>query len=156
MDVIVNPRSFDSYNLFYPLYEKVKQLLGSEELIPCNDGNYVSVKYAKIARQEKLASLLKDDLLTSLVNDGNDYHWLPTFLTETNREYEQVYRLLTGELKINVVRPEDLRILFAKNPVFLPKRDDDWIAELYLIANFIVRYPYVKNATRIKIGLRIR
>ena len=61
-------------------------------VIPCKNGEYVTAKCAKIARQDKLAALLTDELLSRLVNDNQSYHWLPTFLTETNREYEICYR----------------------------------------------------------------
>lgn len=126
-------KGFESFNLFSPLYEIVKALFSYQEIIPSLNGGYTSAKFAKIARQERLAALIPDDLLSSLANDGNSYHWLPTFLTETNREYEQVYRFLTGELNIGVVRPEDLRILFAKNPEFLPQITDDWLVSLYTL-----------------------
>lgn len=126
-------QSFESYNLFYPLYEMVKSLFSFQELIPSLNGSYTSARFAKIARQEKLAALIPDDLLTSLVTDGNHYHWLPTFLTETNREYEQVYRFLIVDLGISVVRPEDLRIYFSNNPSFLPQMTDDWLVSLYTL-----------------------
>lgn len=129
----VSSKSFENYDLFKPLYEVVVSLFSTNEVIPCRDGGYVSAKYAKIARQERLASLLPDHLLTSLVGDGHIYHWLPTFLTETNREYEHVYRFLTGMLKIDVIRPEDLRVFFAANPGFLPLRNNEWLVELYSI-----------------------
>lgn len=129
----LSEKSFESFNLFYPLYEIVKALFLSQVIIPSLNGGYTSAKFAKIARQERLATLMPDDLLSSLVNDGNQYHWLPTFLTETNREYEQVYRFLTGELNIGIIRPEDLRILFSRNPEFLSQMTDDWLISLYTL-----------------------
>lgn len=129
----VNESNFYHFGLFYPLYETVKKLFMTQAIIPCKAGGYVSSKFAKIARQEKLAALLPDDMLSSLVSDGNQYRWLPTFLTETNREYENVYRFFISELKINVVRPEDLRIFFSSNPGFLPQRNDEWLVEFYSV-----------------------
>lgn len=129
----VSEKSFENFKLFYPLFEMVKALFLSQEIIPTHDGGYVSAKCAKIARQERLVGLIPDDLLTSLFNDGNHYQWLPTSLTETNREYEHVHRYLTDELKINIIRPEDLRILFSKNPEFLPQMTDDWLVSLYTL-----------------------
>lgn len=142
----VNQRNFDNFNLFYPLYETVRHLFSSEELIPCKYGNYVSASYAKIARQEKLALLFGDELLSSLIRDGNIYRWLPTFLTETNREYEHIYRFLTGELSIEVIRPEDLRTFFASNSDFLPQRDNSWIVDLYqLLENVGAAFSKLRN-----------
>lgn len=129
----VNSRNFENYNLFRPLYDVVVSLFSTNEVIPCKDGGYVSAKCAKIARQERLAALLPDHLLTSLIGDGNIYHWLPTFLTENNREYEQVYRFLNGMLKVEIIRPDDLRSYFVANPSFLPARTDEWLVNLYSI-----------------------
>lgn len=122
---------FESFNLFLPLYETVRDLFHSAAVIPSKSGKYVYAKYAKITRQERLASVFTDELLTDLINDGHQYCWLPTFLTETNREYKAVRDFLTGELGVNVIQTEDLRRYFATNPKFLPEQTDDWIVELY-------------------------
>lgn len=130
-------RVFDSYGLFAPLYETVKALFIKEPIIPTKSGKYISARFAKIARQERLATLFTDELLTQLIWDGNLYRWLPTFLTETNKEYETVYKYLTSDLKIGVIRPEDLRIFFAQSPAFLPKQSDDWLIELYSVLEHV-------------------
>lgn len=129
----LNPRNFENFNLFYPLYETTKSILSNVAIIPSRSGDYVTARCSKIARQEKLATLFSDSLLTALFLDGNEYHWLPTYLTETNKEYEHVYKYFNGELKISVLRPEDLRIYFTNNKSFLPNQTNDWLIELYSI-----------------------
>lgn len=124
---------FDTFGLFFPLYETVRDLFRSAAIIPSKDGKYVYAKYARIARQERLASVFTDELLTQLINDGGSYCWLPTYLTETNREYKHVLDYMTGVLNIPVIRPEDLRTYFASNPKFLPAQSLDWLVELYSI-----------------------
>lgn len=124
---------FDTFGLFLPLYETVRDLFRSTAVIPTKNGKYVHPKYAKIARQEKLASVFSDELLTKLINDGGKYCWLPTFLTETNREYKHVLDYMTGVLNVQVIRPEDLRTFFATNPKFLPEQTIDWLVDLYSI-----------------------
>ena len=104
---------FDTFGLFFPLYETVRDLFRSAAIIPSKDGKYVYAKYARITRQEKLATVFSDELLSQLINDGGEYCWLPTYLTETNREYKHVLDYMTGELNIPVIRPEDLRTYFA-------------------------------------------
>lgn len=142
----LSERSFDNYALFAPLYNTVKSLFARESIIPCKSGRYVSAKCAKIARQEKLATLFTDELLTALLNDGEQYHWLPTYLTETNKEYEAVYKYLTSELRINLIRPEDLRLHFSANPAFLPQQSEDWIVELYsILENVGAAFSKAKN-----------
>ncbi len=122
---------FRNYKLFLPLYSAVKELFQIAAVIPSKSGEYVPAKFAKIARTEKLPTVFPDNVLTELIHDGKPYCWLPTFLTETNREYESVFRFLSRELKIQVVAPDDLRTYFAANPQFLPKRSDDWLVEFY-------------------------
>ena len=142
----LSERSFDNYALFYPLYERIKTLFMTNEIIPCKNGGYVAARCAKIARQERLATLFTDDLLSNLISDGSNYKWLPTYLTETNKEYEVVYKYLTSELKIPLVRPENLRNYFAGNPSFLQQQSDDWIIELYsILENVAAAFSKAKN-----------
>ena len=129
----LNAGAFDNFNLFYPLYETVRKLFLSDKIIPTHYGEYMSANQAKLPRPEKLATLFSDELLTSLHADGTKYKWLPAFLTDTNPEYDHVYRYMVNELKTTVIRPENLRIYFDKNPRFLPQRTNDWLVELYTI-----------------------
>jgi hypothetical protein len=124
---------FYAFGLFAPLYDTVKDLFSNAAIIPSKDGKYVYAKYSRIARQERLATVFSDELLSQLINDGRKYCWLPTYLTETNREYNQVLDYMTSELDIPVVRPEDLRSYFTSNPKFLPAQSNDWLVELYSI-----------------------
>ena len=122
---------FETFGLFLPLYETVRELFRTTAIIPSNTGKYVHSRYARITRSEQLAGVLTDPLLTQLINDGHDYYWLPTYLTETNREYKHVRDFLTGELGVTVIQAEDMRRLIAANPKFLPGQPDDWLVELY-------------------------
>ena len=124
---------FDTFDLFFPLYETVRDLFRNAAIIPSKDGKYVYAKYARITRQERLATVFSDELLSQLINDGGAYCWLPTYLTETNREYKHVLDYMTGELNIPVIRPEDLRTYFATNPKFLPERSLEWLVDLYSV-----------------------
>lgn len=127
----ISEERFESFDLFLPLYETVREVFRSAVVIPSKSGKYVAAKYAKISRQERLTTVFTDDVLTQLMNDGHQYYWLPTFLTETNREYKSVLDYMTDVLNISVIRPEDLRTYFASNPRFLPEQTDDWLVELY-------------------------
>lgn len=129
----LNSQAFETYNLFMPIYDMVKKMLSEEEIIPTRNSGFAYAKNSKIARQEKLANLFNDIGLTKLISDGSKHFWLPTNLTETNKEYEAVHRYFVNELKIGVIRPEDLRIYFANNRNFLKEQNDDWLVELYSI-----------------------
>ena len=127
----ISEERFETFDLFLPLYEMVSELFRTAAVIPSHSGKYTHAKYARITRSEQLASVLTDTHLTQLINSGHQYYWLPTYLTETNREYKSVRDFLTGELNVTVIQAEDLRRLIAANPKFLPGQTDDWLVELY-------------------------
>ena len=134
--------------LFLPLYDTIRELFRTAAILPSKSGKYVFAKYSKISRQERLAAVFSDIMLTALINDGHDYYWLPTFLTETNEEYAAVYKFLTRVLNISVIRPEDLRLYIAANPKFLPEQSDDWLVELYgIFENIPAAFSKSRNET---------
>ena len=122
---------FETFGLFLHLYETISELFRTVAIIPSNSGKYVYARYARITRSEQLTGVLTDSLLTQLINDGHQYYWLPTYLTETNREYKPVRDFLTSGLGVSVIQAEDMRRLIAANPKFLPGQTDDWLVKLY-------------------------
>ena len=127
----IDEQRFETFGLFLPLYETVKELFRTTAIIPSNAGKYVHARYARITRSEQLAGVLTDSLLTQLINDGHDYFWLWTKLTETNQEYKHVREFLTRELEVKVFQADQLCPLIKANPNFLPGQPDDWLVELY-------------------------
>lgn len=127
----IDEERFETFGLFLPLYETIGELFQTAAIIPSNSGKFVHARYARITRSEQLAAIFSDTLLTQLINDGHQYYWLPTYLTETNREYKHVREFLTGELGVTVIQAEDIRRLIAANPKFLPGQPDEWLVELY-------------------------
>ena len=122
---------FYSAPLFEGMFCAIKEMMTEEALLLCKDGTYASADSVKIARGSDFAEVLSEELLTELLDDGTEYHWLPTFLTETNKTYKILYEFLTDVLKIEVIRPENLRNEFNNNRAFLPKRDNDWLVKFY-------------------------
>ena len=122
---------FYSAPLFEGMFEATADMMQEENLLLCKNGSYASSECVKIARGSDFAELFTDELLTELIDDGEEYHWLPTFLTETNKTYKTLYDFLTDTLDIEVIRPENLRNNFNENRVFLTRRDDEWLIKLY-------------------------
>ncbi|MBR3019385.1 MAG: hypothetical protein IKH57_20290 [Clostridia bacterium] len=144
---------FDTFPLFFPLFTMVRELFRTTAVIPSKSGQYVSAQYAKISRQEQLAIVLTDELLTQLINDGHQYYWLSPVLTETNREYKPVRDFFTGELNISVIIPEDLRRYFALNPKFLPEQSNAWLVSLYnIFENIPAAFSKSKNEANLAIA----
>lgn len=131
----LNEAAFDNFALFKPLYIAVKELFNNNAIpiIPCESDGYVSARYAKIARNEKLLTLIDNNLLTDLIRQGANFRWLPSCVKETNSEYSHVYKYFVHELKIEVIRPDDLKGYIDNNPFFLPQRTDSWLVQLYTV-----------------------
>ena len=101
----IDEKVFYSAPLFEGMFEATTDMMQEENLLLCKDGSYASSESVKIARGSDFAELFTDELLTELIDDGTDYHWLPTFLTETNKTYKTLYDFLTDTLDIEVIRP---------------------------------------------------
>lgn len=127
----IDEEVFYSAHLFEGMFEATTDMMQEENLLLCKDGSYASSERVKIARGSDFAELFTDELLTELIDDGTDYHWLPAFLTETNKTYKTLYDFLTDTLDIEVIRPENLRNYFNENRTFLTHRDDEWLIKLY-------------------------
>lgn len=127
----IDEEVFYSAPLFEGMFEATTDMMQEENLLLCKDGSYASSERVKITRGSDFAELFTDELLTELIDDGEEYHWLPTFLTETNKTYKALYDFLTDTLDIEVIRPENLRNNFNENRVFLARRDDEWLIKLY-------------------------
>ena len=127
----VDNEAFYSAPLFECMYDETEEMMLEEKLLQCKDGTYASADTVKIARGSDFSEVFTDDLLTELLDDGVEYHWLPTFLTETNKAYKELYAFLTDVLEIEVLRPENMRNAFNKNREFLPRRDNEWLVKLY-------------------------
>ena len=144
----ITEERFATFDLFLPLYDATEDLFRTVAIIPSKSGVYVHPNQAVIARQERLATVFSDSLLTQLINDGRQHYWLPTFLTETNREYKPVLDYMTGILDITVFRPEELRSYIGANPKFLPEQPIDWLVELYgIFENIPAAFSRSRNET---------
>ena len=127
----VDSEVFYSAPFFECMFNETENMMKKEKLLLCKDGTYASADAVKIARGSDFAEVLSEELLTELLNDGTEYHWLPTSLTETSKTYKVLYEFLTDVLDIEVIRPENLRNAFNNNRDFLPRRDDEWLVKFY-------------------------
>ncbi len=139
--------------LFKPLYDITIDMLSNEEILPTIDGGYTTAENANIARGESLTKLFKGEILCKLLNNENAV-WLPTKLTETNRNLSGLFWFLTRELDISLWRADDLPELFTDNKRFLESMSDEWLERFYIYlsdemesllkSNDYARAPFVK------------
>lgn len=136
---------FRIYNLFDPVYDETRRILGTEKVLPTNSGGkYIDASHALIARSKELTDLLPGELVSSLYNKNKKYDWMPISLTETG-PYKEVLAYCSGTLGIEVLRPEDLRTLFNDNPHFLLERGNEWLVRLYRMYETIPNVFSEKN-----------
>ena len=115
------------YGEFHPVYTRVREALLKEDLLPANDGTFVSARNAKIARSAALIKILNQEQLSALFQPNDEIKWLSGEITEDRTPDLRSY--LMQELNINEVDPE----VFAENlsEQFLSSQDDKWLIKFY-------------------------
>ena len=137
--------------LFLPLYNTVFKLFVGNNIIKSLNGKYVKSTNAKLARSKDLTEVFSDEQLTLLINNGVEYYWLPVELTETNREFKNLYDFLSSRLRIQVVSPESLKPWIDKNEFFFKAMSDNWLVSFY---KFLSNVPSAVLSSKDS-GLRI-
>jgi hypothetical protein len=130
----IRTEDFPKDSMFYPIYVAVRDALINEDLLPADDGTFVSARNAKLARGAELRSLLNQDQLSSLFLSTvsllaliDAIKWLPGEITEGRSPDLRLY--LLEHLKIDEVRPEKFVELLTDD--FLENQSDQWIIDFY-------------------------
>ncbi|MDY6391504.1 MAG: hypothetical protein SPL80_01540 [Bacilli bacterium] len=135
------PLRLSSFEFFKPISDESWSLLKREPLLLTNKGDeYITPDRAHIVRGEDLIGLFPDEKLTELVGDGKQHRWLPTFITEGNSKYSELYDAFKKasywpSLNIPVEEADELKPLINSNPRFLPAQSEDWLYAFYNFFN---------------------
>lgn len=115
-------------NMFYCLARAVKKELACRDLLPADDGTFVSGKNARLARTVNLRELLSNNHLQQLFQTEQELKWLSGEITQDRTP--ELRRFLMNELKITEMDPE----AFARNlsEPFLIAQDDEWFARFFV------------------------
>ena len=116
----------DRDSLFHPIFTRVREALMNEELLPANDGTFVSASNAKLARGDAIRNLLSHKQLGDLLEPAHELKWLSDDITEGRTP---ALRILVMQLGVEEVRPP----LFASrlSGEFLEQQDDTWVLKFY-------------------------
>ena len=128
---------FYSKNLFFIFYEKIRDALRNNELIPVNNKMYCKPQNAFLGRGQELIKLLDHLGLQQLLNNPNSYFIFKN-ITETNNN--DLWKYLINELDVNVLRPEDL--VSKLNIPFFLKQSDTWLFAFY---KYFLKVPNLFN-----------
>ena len=133
----LNDLSKNENDLFYPVFSGLRETFINEELLPANDGTFVSAQNAKLDDSEGLIELLKPNQLSLLFKRSNVTKWLVPDITA--RRAQNLWKYLRMELKIDEVDPE----MFARriDKSFLEQQDDDWFIDFYKFLSVGKRPP---------------
>jgi hypothetical protein len=118
---------FPENSMFYPIYNAVLDALRNEDLLPADDGTFVSGKNAKLARGTNLKTLLNYNQLSQLFKSEDKIKWISGEITQDR--YPELFQYLTKEIKVEEIRPE--RIVELVEDSFLKNQNDKWFVDLY-------------------------
>jgi len=118
---------FPEDGMFYPIVEAVRDALLDQELLPTDDGTFVSARNAKLARGAELRNLLTHDQLRELFQSDDDIKWLSGEITQDRTPDLRSY--LMSELDVEEITPDG----FARriSSTFLASQTDDWFIAFY-------------------------
>lgn len=114
---------FEKDSMFYPIVVEVRKVLLSEDLLPADDGTFVSARNAKLARGVDLRKLLNQDQLRSLFQSTNSVKWLTGEITQDLRAYLMI------ELKVEEVTADSFARKITQS--FLSSHSDDWFIQFF-------------------------
>lgn len=140
----IRPDDFPKGSKFRCIYDDVRSVLKTQELLPTADGQYVSGMNAKVATGKDLVDLISPAQLTDLYKHPQKLHWLVTDITDAKPD---IFRYLTGwkpklwepgetieSLSNNRMEVRAESIVQKLTKEFLKKQDDEWIIHFYLFS----------------------
>lgn len=123
----IRTADFPEDSMFYPIAKSVRDALAEQNLLPCDDGSFVSAKKAKLARGGELRKLLNQDQLSLLFQSSGTVKWLVGDITQDRTPDLRSY--LISALDVEEVTPDG----FARkiDHLFLSGQSDDWFFDFY-------------------------
>lgn len=123
----IRTEDFPKDSMFYPIVESVRKSLIEEELLPADDGSFVSARNAKLARGADLRKLLSQIQLGQLFQSPATMKWLAGEITQDRTPDLRSY--LIAELDVEEVTPDGLARRISHS--FLSGQPDEWFVEFY-------------------------
>ena len=118
---------FPASSIFRPVFDKVREAISSEALLPANDRTFVTAVNAKLVRGAALMKILQNEQLRELYQSEDEIRWLLDEITQDRAPLLRSY--LIEEIDVEEVTPDS----FARelNRSFLEKQTDEWFVEFY-------------------------
>ena len=113
---------------FAPLFEGVREALGTEPLLPAYNGGHIAGQDAKLARGRDLRTLIGPKQLANLFPSNDNLAWLSDEITAG--QTPDLHSYITTKLDVEEITPEWLVPRLTKP--FLEAQPDEWIERLYV------------------------
>jgi Domain of unknown function (DUF3883) len=123
----LDPATFGEESRLRALFERVRESLASEPLLPKHAGAHLAGKQAKLASNQELRALLDPSQLTSLFGGTKQLAWLSGDITQDRTP--ALRRYLMREHEIDEITPA--AVMRALSNDFLEAQSDFWIIRLY-------------------------
>ncbi|MEW5948997.1 MAG: hypothetical protein AB1711_06255 [Thermodesulfobacteriota bacterium] len=112
-------------SIFYPIVRSVSDAFVDKELLPADDGTFVSARNAKLASAEWLRKLLREEQLRLLYK--TELKWISGEVTERGRH--DLWKYIREKLEVEEVTPDGLAR--KVDSAFFEKQTDQWIVDFY-------------------------
>ena len=118
---------FPEDSMFYPIVVAVREAIMNQDLLPTDDGTFVSARNAKLASAEWLRKLLREEQLLQMFKTEIPLKWISGEITE--RAKNDLWKFIREELEIEEITPDS----FARKVdlLFFEKQTDEWFIEFF-------------------------
>lgn len=123
----IRPSDYPNDGMFQPIVEAVQSALGSQSLLPTDDGGFVPAQQAKLASADWLRVLLSKIQLQSLLQSIEPLEWISEDITE--RRTNDIWKYLREQLRVEVVTPDSFARKITSE--FLERQTDEWMIQFY-------------------------
>ena len=128
----LNNLAEDKDNLFYPVFIRLREAFMNEELLPANDGGFVSAQNAVLTRSTAVRNLLTHEQLRMLflpsdVESDSELKWISAEVTLDRTPSLRSY--LMNSLGIDEVTPTMFASKLSLD--FLLVQTDEWFVKFY-------------------------
>lgn len=112
-------------NFIFPVVNAINEAFRARELLPSDDGIYISAKNAKLAEVRWLRNLVRDEQF-SQIGFPEKKKWISGEITDAKRD---VWNYLQKEIAIELITVE--KFVNKINASFFEKQADDWLIDFY-------------------------
>jgi hypothetical protein len=118
---------FEPGSIYYPIAKSVKRILTEDELLPSDDGAFVSAKNAKLASAEWLRKLINGEKLREVYKTEKHLKWISG--TITDRKTTVLWKYLRDVLGVEELTPDNFSRKIDTS--FIENRSNTWLSAFY-------------------------